>query len=131
MFERDEEARAGIVDILATDIALRFRKLIVKAVLKEVATKDDIDKLRNVIKDVENRLRNEIRVTEKMLKNYLKEYVDVKVEGLRKEMKSLEMKFDEKITSLEKRLEILTKFMLGTFIGIILTLVSIILTKLL
>ncbi len=70
-------------------------------------------KLRNEIKDVENRLRNKIRETEERLKNDLKEYVDVK------------------ITSLEKRLDMLSRFMLGTFIGIILTLVSIILMKLL
>ncbi len=46
-------------------------------------------------------------------------------------MKSLETKFDERITSLDKRLDMLSRFMLGTFIGIILILVSIILTKLL
>ncbi len=46
-------------------------------------------------------------------------------------MKSLETKFDERITSLEKRLDMLSRFMLATFIGIVLTLVSVILTKLL
>ncbi len=100
MLEKDEEARARIADILATEIALRSRKLIVEAVLKEVATKDDIERL----------------------KNDLKEYVNVKVEGLRNELRN-------EIRGLEKRLEMLTKFMLGTFMGIILTLVSIILTK--
>ncbi len=135
MLEKDEEARAKIADILATEIALRSRKLIVKAVLREVATKDDIkelrreiketeEKLRKEIKDVESRLRNEIRETEERLKRDFKEYVDVKVESLRNEMKN-------EIRGLEKRLNMLTKFMLGTFIGIILTLVSIILTKLL
>ncbi len=46
----------------------------------------------------------------KRLKNDLKEYVDIKVEGLRNEMRGL-----------EKRLDMLSRFMLGTFIGIILT----------
>ncbi len=100
MLEKDEEARVRIAEILATEIALRSRKLIVRAALKEVATKDDIKELRD-------ELRNEIKETEKRLK----EYVDIK------------------ITSLEKSLSMLTRFMLGTFIGIILTLVSIILTK--
>ena len=146
MLEKDEEARAKLADILATEIALRSRKLIVRAVLKEVATKDDIkelrseiketeeklkkeikiteENLRKEIKDVENRLRVEIKETEERLKRDLKEYVDVKVESLRNELRN-------EIRGLEKRLEILTKFMLGTFIGIVLTLISIILTKLL
>ncbi len=117
MLEKDEEGRARIADILATEIAIRSRKLIVKAVLKEVATKDDIEKLRIEI-------RNEIRETEERLKKDLKEYVDIKIDGLRNELKN-------EIRGLEKRLDMLTKFMLGTFIGIILTLVSVILTKLL
>ena len=116
MLEKDEEARARIADILATEIALRSRKLIVRAVLKEVATKDDIKELRN-------EMRKEIKETEERLKRDLKEYVDIKIESLRNEMRN-------EIRGLEKRLEMLTKFMLGTFIGIILTLVSIILTKL-
>ena len=123
MLERDEEARARIADILATEIALRSRKLIVRAVLKEVATKDDIKELRSEIKETEEKLRKEIKETEERLKRDLKEYVDVKIESLRNELKN-------EIRGLEKRLEMLTKFMLGTFIGIILTLVSIILTKL-
>ena len=45
MLEKDEEARAKLADILATEIALRSRKLIVRAVLKEVATKDDLKEL--------------------------------------------------------------------------------------
>ncbi len=120
MLKKDKETRAKIADILATEIALKSRKLIVRAVLKEVATKDDIKEL-----------RKEIRETEERLKRDLKEYVDIKVEGLRKEMKNLEMKFNERIISSEKRLDMLSRFMLGTFIGIILTPVSIILTKLL
>ena len=124
MLEKDEEARAKLADILATEIALRSRKLIVRAVLKEVATKDDIKELRSEIKETEEKLRKEIRETEERLKRDLKEYVDVKVESLRNEMRN-------EIRGLEKRLNMLTKFMLGTFIGIILTLVSIILTKIL
>ena len=38
-----EEVRARIADILATEIALRSRKLIVRAVLKKVTTKNDND----------------------------------------------------------------------------------------
>ncbi len=117
MLEKDDEARARIVDILTTEIAVRSRNLIVEAVLKEVATKDDIEKLRNElrkeIKDVENILKNEIKETEERLKKDLKEYIDIK------------------ITSLVKRLDILSRFMLRTFIGIFLTLVSVILAKLL
>ena len=124
MLEKDEEARAKLADILATEIALRSRKLIVRAVLKEVATKDDIKELRSEIKETEEKLRKEIRETEERLKRDFKEYVDVKVESLRNEMRN-------EIRGLEKRLDMLTKFMLGTFIGIILTLVSIILTKIL
>ncbi len=126
ILERDEEARAKIAEILATEIALRSRKLIVKAVLKEVATKDGIRELKKEIKDTESKLRNEIREVENRLRkeikdieNRLKDYVDVKVESLRNEIREF-----------EKRLDMPLRFMLGTFIGIILTPVSIILTKL-
>ncbi len=66
LLERDEEGRKRIADILASEIALRSRT--VEAVLKEVATKDDL-------KELEKRI---------------KEYVDLKIEGLGNEIGSLE-----------------------------------------
>ncbi len=68
ILEKNEKARAGIVDILATEIAVGLRKIIVESVLKEVATKDDIKELRSEIKETENKLRNEIKESEERLK---------------------------------------------------------------
>ncbi len=110
--ERDEEGRKRIADILASDIALRSRK--VEAVLKETAEKDDL----------------------KELEKKIKEYVDLKIDGLRSEMCGIEDKLNKRINSLEikidsfeKRLDIPAGFTFATFIGITLTLVSVVLTR--
>ncbi len=112
LLERDEEGRKRIADILASEIALRSRK--VEAVLKEVATKDDL-------KELEKRI---------------KEYVDLKIDGLRSEMRGIEDKLNERINSLEikmdsleKRLDMPARFTFATFIRIILTLVYVVLTR--
>lgn len=68
ILEKNEKARTGIADILASEIAVGLRKIIVESVLKEVATKDDIKELRSEIKETENKLRNEIKESEERLK---------------------------------------------------------------
>ena len=85
MLEKDEEARAKLADILATEIALRSRKLIVRAVLKEVATKDDL-------KELESRLIHPI---------------DKRIDDLNQRIDDLNLRIDD----LNRRIDDLRKFM--------------------
>ncbi len=84
VLEKDDEGKARIADILASEIAVRSKEIIVESVLKEVATKDDMKELRREIKEIENRLRSEIKESEERLKRDLKEYVDIKITSLEK-----------------------------------------------
>ncbi len=68
-----------------------IRLAIINAVLRDVATKNDLDKL------------------EERLKKDLKEYIDIRIEGV------------------EKSIKLLAGFMMATFVGIVLTLISVIL----
>ena len=142
LLEEDEKGRGKIADILASEIALRNRRLIIEAVLKEVATKEDLRELeerlrrdlsatRKDLTELEERLRRDLSATrkdltelEERLRRDLKEYINLRFE-------TFEEKFNERLLSLEKRFELLTKFTTATFIGIMLTLASVVLTRLL
>ncbi len=118
LLERDDEGRKRIADILAREIAIRSRKILVESALKEVATKDDLEKMSKELKEYVD-----LRV--KSLEDKLSERINGLEDKLNERINSLEIKID----SLEKRLDMLARFTFATFIGIILTLVSVILTR--
>ena len=60
MFEEDVKARRRLAAILVLDPEIRLA--IINAVLKEVATKQDLEKLRDEIKSEISELRSEMRV---------------------------------------------------------------------
>jgi len=186
LLEEDEEGRGRIAEILASEIALRNRRIIIEAVLREVATKEDLKELeerlrgelnatRKDLAEVEERLRGELNATrkdlaevEERLRRDLKEYVDLRFQAFEEKfdqrmngmeeklygelrsmeekldqrmngmegrfnerLSGMEAKFNERFSSLEKRFELLTRFTVATFVGIMLTLVSVVLTRLL
>ena len=76
LFRRDARARRELAVLLVSEPEVRLA--IVNAVLREVATKEDIERLRE---EFRSELRSEIGA--------LREYVDRRIEGLRAEVREL------------------------------------------
>ena len=146
LLEEDEEGRGRIADILASEIAVRSRRLIVESVLREVATKEDLKELRDELKEYidlrfeafEDKLNERLSSFEDKLNERLSSVEDKlndRLNGmedkLNERLSSMEDKLNERFMSLEKRFDMLTRFTLGTFVGIMLTLASVVLTRLL
>lgn len=135
LLEEDEEGRGRIAEILASEIALRNRRLIIEAVLREVATKQDLKELKAEIKEyVDLRFQAfEEKFDQRLssMEEKFNERMNSMEERFYAEHKSMEEKFNERFSSLEKRFELLTRFTVATFVGIMLTLVSVVLTRVL
>ena len=157
LLEEDEEGRGRIADILASEIAVRSRRLIVESVLREVATKEDLKELRDELKEyidlrfeafedklnerlngMEDKLNERLNGMEDKLndrlngmEDKLNERLSSVEDKLNERLNGMEDKLNERFMSLEKRFDMLTRFTLGTFVGIMLTLASVVLTRLL
>ena len=127
-FSKDNEAYQEFIRRISVGIAQddKVRLLILDSVIKEVATKSDIDALRKEINDLEQRLRTatksdidalrkEMRDTEQGIKTELKSYVDVKFESVNKRIDEIR--------------EDMRTYFFGFLGGILATLIAIILTK--
>jgi len=127
-FSKDNEAYQEFIRRISVGIAQddKVRLLILDSVIKEAATKSDIDALRKEINDLEQRLRTatksdidalrkEMRDTEQGIKTELKSYVDVKFESVNKRIDEIR--------------EDMRTYFFGFLGGILATLIAIILTK--
>jgi len=105
-FSKDNEAYQEFIRRISVGIAQddKVRLLILDSVIKEVATKSDIDAL-----------RKEMRDTEQGIKTELKSYVDVKFESVNKRIETIR--------------EDMRTYFFGFLGGILATLIAIILTK--
>ena len=114
--ESDEKVRRRLSRLLASDIALdtEARVAIVNAIIREVATKNDIEALRNATKSDIEALRKEFKSEMEALKvatksdmETLRKEVKSDIEALRKEFKSdieaLRGEFREEIGRLDGR----------------------------
>jgi polyhydroxyalkanoate synthesis regulator phasin len=112
-FDKDENAYKEFVKRIAVGIAQddEIKILVLNSVIKDVATKNDID---NVRKEADN-LRKELKADINSLENELKGYVGAKIDALNKRIDDL-------------RNDMRTHFF-GFMGGIIATLITIILTK--
>jgi polyhydroxyalkanoate synthesis regulator phasin len=149
-FSKDNEAYQEFIRRISVGIAQddKVRLLILDSVIKEVATKSDIDALRKEINDLEQRLRTatksdidalrkEINDLEQRLRTATKSDID----ALRKEMRDTEQGIktelksyvDVKFESVNKRIdeirEDMRTYFFGFLGGILATLIAIILTK--
>lgn len=96
--ERDEELRRRVARLLAVEIASEpeLRTLILNAVLREVATKRDLENLR---REIYEQLRDlERRISERISD------LDKRIDAL-----------DKRIDALDKRLDFMAKVALGLF----------------
>ena len=96
-----------------------MRLALANAILREVATKDDLKELRAEMHRIGEELRDEIY----KVRAELKAYIDAKVEGLEK-------LFNARIDGLERRVSELAALVRASLIAITVTLVSTILTPL-
>ncbi len=122
ILERDEEGRRRIAKVLASEIAVdaKTRELLITAILRDVATKEDIENLRKNIKDDIENLKKELKDEIKETERRMKEYVNLRIADT-------ENKLSERIKAIEDRLKLLTNFVLTTLIAILITLISVIL----
>jgi hypothetical protein len=112
-FDKDENAYKEFVKRIAVGIAQddEIKILVLNSVIKDVATKNDID---NVRKEADN-LRKELKADINSLENELKGYVDAKIDALNKRIDDLRND--------------MRMYFFGFMGGIIATLITIILTK--
>ena len=115
MFEKDAKARRRLALVLISDPEVRLA--IINATYREVATKQDLEKLGDEIKREIETLRNELKSEIEALRNELKSDIN----GLRGEMRS------------EMRVEIdrLYRLVFTSLIGIMLSIVVTVLVRVL
>ena len=106
LFEEDVRARKRLAELLVSEPDVRLA--LANAILREVATKDDLRELREE----------------------LKAYIDAKVEGLEKLFNARISGVDKRIDSLEQRVGDLAALVRASLIAITVTLASTVLTPL-
>lgn len=79
MLKKDKKAMEELSGFIATEIALKpkFRNILIKTVAGELATKDDIEKLRGELKETGQRIKEDI-----------KDYVDARISDLDKRLET-------------------------------------------
>jgi predicted RNase H-like nuclease (RuvC/YqgF family) len=105
LFERDLRARKRLAELIVMEPDIRLA--IINAVLREVATKDDIKALENDIKALGDATRKDIKELEgriQELSNMVSE-----LRGAYKELSKRIDDLDKRIDSLDKRIDFATK----------------------
>jgi len=139
---RDEALRRELALELAAEIAgsPEARLAILKAVLREVVTKEDlekarvglreeIEKMRSELKWEIDRLRDELRGEIEKMRSELKEGI----QGLRSELKALEAKFDSleiRLARVEASLTLLTRMYVAFNVPLLVAVIGILVTLL-
>ena len=98
LFEEDERARRRLAELLVSEPDVRLA--IINAVLRDVATKSDLERLAASTRGDLERLREEVKALEASLREDMKSLED----SLRGDMKSLEASLREDMRRLEARL---------------------------
>ena len=117
LFEEDVRARKRLAELLVMEPDVRLA--IINAVLREVATKEDIKELRREFTLQINELRRKI--------DELRDEFGGRVNSLEKRFSVLEIRF----SNVERRLDDYYKLMLVSLLGIYGTLITILLSKIL
>jgi chromosome segregation ATPase len=123
---RDEELRRALAEELLPE-ALRRRELrraMLIAISREMATKEDLEKLRREMKEDVEKLRKEMATKDDVEK--LRAYVDVRIDSLNKRIDDLNKRIDD----LGQRVSDLYGIVKTSLLAIVVTLASTILTPL-
>jgi len=97
LFEEDERARRRLAELLISEPDVRLA--IINAVLRDVATKSDLERLAASTRGDLERLREEVKALEASLREDMKSLED----SLRGDMKSLEASLREEVRALGAR----------------------------
>jgi len=117
LFEKDISSRKRLAELLVVEPDIRLA--IINAVIRDVATKEDIEKLRAATKEDIGKLEARINSLEMTTRRDF--------EGLKAELKSY---IDEKVNSLNMRVSDLYGVVKASLIAIVITLASTILVPL-
>ena len=120
LFERDVRARERLAEPLVSEPDIRL--VIINAVLRDVSTKSDLEKLRSEIHTEINNLRSEI--------NSLRSEVRGEIDSLRREIKDIVDKLNslsERVAKLESRVDLLIKVFLGFNVPLLIAVIGILL----
>jgi len=117
LFEEDVRARRRLAELLVSEPDVRLA--LANAILREVATKDDLKELRAEMRRMGEELRAE-----------LKAYIDAKVEGLEKSLNARISGMERGVEGLEQRISDLAALVRASLVAITITLASTILTPL-
>ncbi len=116
LFEEDAKARKRLAELLVSEPDVRLA--IINAVLRDVATKQDIEKLRN---ELRNEFKNEIRRLEERINR-----VEERIAHLEKRVGSLE----ERVARLDERVSFLVRVVFGFNLPILLAIIGLLLKML-
>ena len=113
LFKKDKEATKSLAELLITQPDIR--PTIINAVIRDVATKQDLKELRTEFRQEIEKLRNEFRQETNQIRNEIKE--------LREKVTALE----QRITKIEAQVGLLTKLFIAFNIPILTALIGILL----
>ena len=105
LFERDLRARKRLAELIVMEPDIRLA--IINAVLREVATKDDIKALENDIKALGDATRKDIKELEGRIQGLSNMVSELR--GAYKELSKRIEDLDKRIDSLDKRIDFATK----------------------
>ena len=128
---RDEALRRELALELAAEIAgsPEARLAVLEAVLREVATKQDLEKTRAELREEIEKVRNELRGEIEKVRSELKR----DIEELRKELRALEARVDSleaRLARVEASLTLLTRMFLAFNVPLLVAVIGILITLL-
>ena len=139
LFEEDVGARKRLAELLVGEPDIRLA--IINAVLRDVATKSDVDRLRDATRQDIDRLRNEFRNEIERLREEFRNDIEKLRKEFREEIARLEKRIDgleervtrleERVAGLDKRIDMVFKFMLMLNTPILVAVIGILLKMIL
>ena len=132
LFEEDVRARKRLAELLVSEPDVRLA--IINAVLRDVATKSDVESLRKEFKDSVEALRNEFKSDIESLRREFKSDLEALRRELREEIGRLDKRvdgLDQRVARLEGSISLFTKlfiaFNLPLLVSVIVALVALLL----
>jgi len=123
LFEKDVRSRKRLAELLISEPDIRLT--IITAVLRDVATKEDTAKIEKRIDRIDERMN---RIEEKMDK------MEERMNKMEERMSRIEEKIaglESRISGVERELDKIFKLMIVTILGILISITTTILTKIL
>ncbi len=124
LFEKDISARKRLAELLVSEPDIRLA--IINAVLRDVATKQDIEELRKELKALSTATKQDIEELRTATKQDIEE-LRKEIEGLRKDVNELK----ERVSRLEASSSLLVKVFMAVNVPILIAIIGLLLKFLL